>query len=94
MMPIVQRLHAEGYPVRTIDVDQRPDLAERFGVQSVPTFVLVIGGQERERLIGMQDESTLRGLLAQIPHRRRAPAQVAESSPPRPRRSTSRAFGG
>ncbi len=88
MMPIVQRLHAEGLPVRTIDVGQRPDLADRFGVQSVPTFVLVIGGQERERLIGMQDESTLRALVAQIPTRRTAPAQIADSSqPPRPRRS-------
>jgi hypothetical protein len=88
MMPIVQRLHAEGFPVRTIDINQRPDLAERFGVQMVPTFVLVIGGTEQQRLVGAQAESTLRGLVAQIPTRRQAPAQVADSNPPpRPRRS-------
>jgi thiol-disulfide isomerase/thioredoxin len=84
MMPIVHSLHAEGYPVQTIDVGQRPDLAERYGVSSVPTFILVIGGQEQQRLVGMQDESTLRNLLAQIPQRRPAPAQVATS--PRPRK--------
>lgn len=88
MMPVVHRLYAEGYPVRTIDVGQRPDLADRYNVQSVPTFILVVGGQEQQRLVGMQDESTLRQLLAQIPQRRPAPAQMVNTSPPpRPRRS-------
>jgi len=88
MMPIVQRLHAEGYPVQTIDVAKYPEFAARFGIDRFPTFVLVIGGREQQRLIGMQEESTLRELVAQIPNRRQAPAQVAESSPPpRPRRS-------
>jgi len=87
MMPMVHRLHAEGYPVQTIDVGQRPDLAERYGVSSVPTFILVIGGQEQQRVVGTQDESTLRNLLAQIPQRRPAPPQVAATSPtPRPRK--------
>jgi thiol-disulfide isomerase/thioredoxin len=92
MMPIVHQLQAEGFPVRKIDVGQRPDLASRYGVSSVPTFILVIGGREQTRLVGMQEESTLRGLLAQIPQRKAAPAPAAtlvESSPaPRPRRST------
>ncbi len=73
MMPIVHQLYAEGYAVQTVDVGQRPDLAQQYGVSQVPTFILVIGGQERERLIGMQDESTLRALVAQIPQRRTAP---------------------
>ncbi|HEX4071249.1 MAG TPA: trypsin-like peptidase domain-containing protein [Planctomycetaceae bacterium] len=88
MMPTVHRLYAEGYAVQTVDVDQRPDLAQQYSVSQVPTFILVIGGQERQRLIGMQDESTLRALVAQIPQRQRAPAAVADSNPPRPRRST------
>ena len=74
-------------PIRTVDVGERPDLAARFGIAQVPCFVLVIGGQVRQQLEGMQDESTLRGLSAQIP-RPTAPARVADSgSPPRPRRS-------
>ncbi len=88
MMPIVHQLYAEGYAVQTVDVGQRPDLAQQYGVSQVPTFILIIGGQERERLIGMQDESTLRALVAQIPQRRPTPAAVADSKPPRPRRST------
>ena len=69
MMPIVERLHAEGYPVVKINTDERPDLAQRFGIQVVPTFVLIVGGQEWQRVTGMQDESTLRALLAQLPRR-------------------------
>jgi thiol-disulfide isomerase/thioredoxin len=71
MLPIVERLHAEGYPVVKINIDERPDLMQRFGIQVVPTFVLVIGGKESSRISGLQDESVLRGMLAQIP--RRAP---------------------
>jgi thiol-disulfide isomerase/thioredoxin len=85
MMPVVERLHAEGYPVVKINIDERPDLAQRFGVQYVPTFVLVIGGQERQRLTGWQEESTLRNMLAQIPQR--APAPRTQDRPSTGRRS-------
>jgi thiol-disulfide isomerase/thioredoxin len=87
MMPIVERLHAEGLPVVKINISERPDLAQRFGIQVIPTFVLIIGGQERTRISGMQDESTLRGMLAQIPQRAprpsAQPARVGRSLPVR-----------
>ncbi|HEV3301930.1 MAG TPA: trypsin-like peptidase domain-containing protein [Planctomycetaceae bacterium] len=69
MIPIVERLQAEGYPVVKINIDERPDLMQRFGIQLVPTFVLVVGGQEWERVTGGQEESKLRAMLAQLPRR-------------------------
>jgi thiol-disulfide isomerase/thioredoxin len=69
MMPVVERLHAEGFPVVKVNISERPDLAQRFGIQMIPAFVLVVGGKEQQRLIGWQEESTLRGMLAQIPKR-------------------------
>jgi thiol-disulfide isomerase/thioredoxin len=86
MMPIVERLHAEGYPVVKINIDERPDLMQRFGIQVVPTFVLVIGGKESSRISGYQDESILRGMLAQIPRRAprtEQPTRVGRSVPVR-----------
>jgi thiol-disulfide isomerase/thioredoxin len=83
MMPIVERLHAEGLPVVKVNIDDRPDLAQRFGISVVPTFVLVVGGQVQQSITGMQEESTLRNMLAQIP--RRAPRPV--DHPSRPSRS-------
>jgi thiol-disulfide isomerase/thioredoxin len=52
MAPTVQRLQQDGYAVRQIDVDQNPDLARRFGVGSVPCFVMVRDGREVGRLEG------------------------------------------
>uniref|UniRef100_A0A2P2J8I6 Thioredoxin H2-like n=1 Tax=Rhizophora mucronata TaxID=61149 RepID=A0A2P2J8I6_RHIMU len=40
-----------------IDVDQLPDVAQDFGVQAMPTFVLVKRGKEVGRVVGaMKDE--------------------------------------
>ena len=83
MMPTVHQLQAEGLPVVKINIGERPDLAQRFGVDRVPMFVLVIGGTERQRVIGWQDESTLREMLAQIPHRRPVEVRVADVDQPR-----------
>jgi thiol-disulfide isomerase/thioredoxin len=65
--PIVERLHRKGYPIRKIDVDKHPELASKYGVNSIPQFILVVNGKPRRRLIGPQSEKTLINLMAQIP---------------------------
>ncbi|MBD3672216.1 MAG: trypsin-like peptidase domain-containing protein [Planctomycetaceae bacterium] len=65
--PTVERLKRKGYPIRKVDVDKHPELAARYGVDSIPQFVLVIDGKPKQRLIGPQSEATLAGLMAQIP---------------------------
>ncbi len=67
MSPIIDRLAQQGYPVRKIDVDRERDIAERFGIQSMPTFVLVVKGREVMRQTGMTSEAQLRRMLQQIP---------------------------
>jgi len=52
MEPTVARLCDSGYAVQSIDVDQRPDLAQRFGIRPIPCFVLVADGQEVDRVVG------------------------------------------
>ena len=42
MSPIVSRLQRQGYPIRKIDVDKNSELANKYGVESIPTFVLVV----------------------------------------------------
>ncbi len=68
MSPIVSRLERQGYPVRKVDVDQERSLAERYNVTKMPTFILVVDGKERTRVVGMTSEGQLKRLLAQIPH--------------------------
>ena len=35
-----------------VDVDENPDIAMRYGVQSIPTLLLFKGGKMVERLVG------------------------------------------
>ncbi|TWT57341.1 Thioredoxin [Thalassoglobus neptunius] len=65
--PVVDRLHREGLPVRKVDIDQERDLAARYGIKAVPTFVLVIDGKEVERRSGYMSETDLRRLAGKIP---------------------------
>ena len=67
MNPVVSRLKRQGYPVRKVDVDRERALAQRFNVRSMPTFILVVDGKERNRIVGMTSEAQLRKMLAQIP---------------------------
>ena len=67
MNPIVSRLEREGLPIRKVDIDQQRNLAQRFNVRSIPTFVLVIDGEEVTRIVGGTTESELRRMLARIP---------------------------
>ncbi len=38
--------------VAKVDVDQQPALAQRYGVMSIPTVVLLKNGEEQNRLVG------------------------------------------
>ena len=38
-----------------LNVDDRPDIAGRYGIQSIPTLVLFKGGQPVDRLMGGQN---------------------------------------
>jgi thiol-disulfide isomerase/thioredoxin len=88
MEPTIEKLKAEGYPIVAVNAEQYPDFAARYGVTSWPTFILVVGGREQQRLVGYQDESTMRQLVSQTPRRRRSTPEVAESNTPRPRKPT------
>ncbi|KAE8672417.1 Thioredoxin H2 [Hibiscus syriacus] len=37
-----------------LDVDELPDVAQEFGVQGMPTFVLLKNGKEVDRVVGAQ----------------------------------------
>lgn len=69
MMPAVHRLQSQGYPVRTVDIDREPALAQQYGVTQVPTIVLVVKGKERQRHVGEMSEAQLRYMARQIPVR-------------------------
>ncbi len=78
MSPLVSRLERQGYPIRKIDFDSNKALARKYGVTSLPTFLLVINGKEVNRIEGMTSEGQLKRMLGQIPTK---PAASKKSSP-------------
>ena len=52
------------YPVDSVDIDAKPDLAGDFGVRGVPTMVLLDAeGKEQDRLVGLKSEADIREWL-------------------------------
>jgi thioredoxin 1 len=62
LAPIVEEIAHElkdRLKVLKLDVDQNPQTAMQYGVQSIPTLILFKGGKEVERLIGYMSKSKL-----------------------------------
>lgn len=49
--------------VAKVNVDEEPDLAAQFGVQSIPTLVILSEGKLVQRFVGLQQAGTLVGAL-------------------------------
>lgn len=77
MAPVISSLEARGVPVRRVNVDREPDLAKRFGIQYLPTFVVVTDGKEVARHVGPASESQLLAMLQQA-----APGQESRNTAP------------
>jgi len=45
-------------PINDIDVDANPQVAQQYGVRSVPTVVIEKDGQEVQRFVGVQPAQT------------------------------------
>jgi thioredoxin 2 len=46
-----------------VNVDEAPDIAERFGVRGIPTLIVLRNGTEVARQVGAQPEPVLRSWL-------------------------------
>ncbi len=55
--------YAEQITFAKVDVDALGDLANRFGVRSIPTLLLFRQGEVVERIVGVQSLETLSRLL-------------------------------
>lgn len=67
MEPIVQRLIADGYPIRSIDVDREPQLKAQFAISSIPAFVAVRDGQAIARQVGGTSYEHLAAMITPAP---------------------------
>ncbi len=56
---VKQAAEQAGLEVEEVDIDKNPDLAELYGVQAIPTILLVEGGQELARHTGSAPKSAI-----------------------------------
>lgn len=63
MAPVIQQLTAAGVAVRTVDVSREPELVRRYNISNTPTFVVISGGKELTRLVGVQTGQQLAAAL-------------------------------
>ena len=61
MAPILEAVAAEraDLTVAKVNVDESAALASRFGVMSIPTLVLLDGGEEVKRIVGARPKDAL-----------------------------------
>lgn len=67
LKPIVDQLADEwGEDVKVVelDVDHHPDIAMQYQVLGVPTLMLFVGGEVRERLTGFQPKDRISSKLS------------------------------
>jgi thioredoxin 1 len=66
LKPLLQKIAAEGagrLKVVTVDGDENPALAVRFGVKGFPTVIAFAGGREVARQIGLASKEKLLTLV-------------------------------
>jgi thioredoxin 1 len=69
--PVIRNLaleYADRLTVATVDVDADPQLAARYGVRSLPTVMLLEGGEIRRVLVGARSGQEYRAAIDGLLH--------------------------
>ena len=66
--PVLEEIAQERDDLRIVklNVDENPEVAMRYGVMSIPTLALFIGGVEKKRLIGAMPKRNIVNELSEF----------------------------
>jgi len=64
--PVIDRLTANGYPIKTLKAAEYPQFAQQLGVSGTPTVVMITGNQIVGRQSGLIDGATLEQWFAKV----------------------------
>jgi thioredoxin-like negative regulator of GroEL len=62
LAPVISQLSSElagRIKVAKLNIDENPHTAARFGVQSIPTLLVLRAGKEVDRLVGVQPKQEI-----------------------------------
>lgn len=65
LSPVVEKIAGEHLEIKVgkVNIDEEPSLAERFGIMSVPTLVVIKNGKAVRTSVGFRPESAVLALL-------------------------------
>ena len=66
MAPVIDEIAAEkagSVAVYKIDVDECPDVAQRYGIASIPTFIVFRGGEPAAKMLGARPKADVLAML-------------------------------
>jgi thioredoxin 1 len=88
MLPVIQRMEQDRFPVRRVDISDEPDLSAKFRITGVPTLIVMVEGREVKRFVGLTSESVLREAMLratrELQEKRQAAAQPQQAAPAAP----------
>lgn len=62
LLPVVEKLatkHESDFVIAKVNVDNNRELAQKFGVRSIPALFFIQNGEVKEHLNGVQSEAVL-----------------------------------
>ena len=69
LSPVVDEIALEQagrVKVAKVNVDSNPELAARFAIQSIPTLLYFVGGEVRDRTVGVQSKRAIAAKLEKL----------------------------
>ena len=65
LAPVIEEIAAEadGYKVGKVDVDQEPELAQKYRIMSIPSILVFKNGKVAASTVGVQQKAALKELL-------------------------------
>ena len=60
MVPVLQRMKKDGFPIQKIDTTKNPELLRKYKVERLPTLILMVRGKELRRWVGPTSGAELR----------------------------------
>ena len=66
LSPVVDEIAQSNPAIKVckIDVDDQPELAQRYGVMSIPTLIVFRNGEEINKSVGVQPKAQIEAMLA------------------------------
>ena len=67
--PVLEEIadeHKGKLTIAKLNVDENPDITRRYGVMSIPTMALFIGGNEKKRIVGAMPKRSIVSELSEF----------------------------